>query len=71
MQNIINPIENLDEENLIQIEKKISDFYEYTKEAKAVNSNDLIRFNDIDLESYFSEKGDLDFDFNKLLNEEK
>ena len=53
------------------MEKTISEFYNFTKEAKVTDYNDLVKFNDIDLESYLAENGDINFDFSKLLNEER
>jgi hypothetical protein len=71
-QKIINPIDNLDEESLYQMEKTISEFYNFTKESsKPTDFNDLVKFNEIDLENYLAENGDLNFDFSKLLNEKR
>lgn len=68
-QNVINPIDNLDEENLMQMEKTITEYYNFTKDSKPTDFNNLVKFNDVDLESYLAENGDINFDFSKLLED--
>lgn len=54
------------------MEKTISEFYNFTKEnSKPTDFSDLVKFNDIDLENYLAENGDLNFDFSKMLNEKR
>lgn len=61
----------MDDQYLNQMEKTISEYYNFAENTKPTDFNNLNKFNDIDLESYLAEKGDLNFDFSKLLNEDR
>lgn len=60
-------MENIDMNFIAELENSIGNYYNLAKEMKPENLQSLIKFNDIDLESYFAEKGTLEIDLKQLL----
>jgi hypothetical protein len=68
---IINPLENFDFNAIGEYENTIGNYYNFCKNKKPENLDDLIKFNELDLSKYLAENGNLDIDFNKLLESDQ
>ncbi len=55
---------------IVEMENTIANYYSFTKENKPENFQNIIRFNEIDLENYLAENGNLNIVFEKLLEEQ-
>jgi hypothetical protein len=61
----------LDVHAITQYENCVSNYYGFCKDKKPECFQDLIKFNDLDLSKYLAENGNLDIDFNKLLESDQ
>ena len=50
------------------MESITNNYYNLAKNSSTLNSDNLMKFNDIDLENLYNENGSLDIDLSSLLN---
>ncbi len=66
---VINPIENYNTNHISEIEKTVDNFYSLVESSSAEKNDKLREFSNVDLESHFSEEGELKFDLASLLSD--
>jgi hypothetical protein len=65
---VINPLENLDESKIIEMENFVGQFYDLVKSSQVNNIPKLNQFvNEIDIENILSEHESLNVDLKQLL----
>ena len=64
---VINPLENLDEKSIYDMENLVQNYYELVKTSNIRESDKLLQFHEFDMQNYLNENGSLDIDLKKKL----
>ncbi len=64
---MVNPLDNLDEKSIGDFEKVVQEYYELVRNSNIRDADNLVQFQDFDLQNYLNEHGSLDIDLKEKL----